>query len=441
MEISWELISFWVLPVIWLVHFSFSAAASSLLKVRFSHFSQETVEEQLGEKSFGRRLVTTGDDTHQLLRLGRVLSLVLFSWLAIPLVAGWLATLYSPESSSWGQFSALGLSLLTVSILYYVLAELVPYWIGLTAPVRVLRLGGGFVCLWTFLLRPLYAIAHGIARLGWKLFRHDAPPDLNSLELEEQIEQMRSEEPEMSFVAHLILKNALSMRDLVVADVLLPRNQVKYFDLNSSLEENLAMARETGHTRFPLCFGDLDRCLGLIHIKDLFRHPGPISSVELKKIKRNMIRIDSEEPLEAALTKLLSHKMHMALVIDEFRGTEGVLTLERILEQLVGDIRDEFDADEEALIQTEPNAREAIVSGLMPLHELEGEFGVELENDEVSTLSGLVTSTIGRIPEEGENLSVGPLLVEVLEVDDTRIIQARVQIAPNPSEESQETQE
>jgi len=224
------------------------------------------------------------------------------------------------------------------------------------------------------------------------------------------------------------------MRELVVADVLLPRNQVKYFDLNQPLQENLKMAKESGHTRFPLCFGDLDRCIGLIHIKDLFRFTGDLSRLDLRRLKRNMIRIDSEEPLETALTKLLSHRMHMALVIDEFRGTEGVLTLERILEQLVGEIRDEFDAEEEVLIKADLESDEAVVSGLTPLHEIEAAFEVELDTEEVSTIGGLVTSQLGRIPETGERIQLGSLDVEITGVDETRVVEVRIRPASSEAD-------
>jgi CBS domain containing-hemolysin-like protein len=233
----------------------------------------------------------------------------------------------------------------------------------------------------------------------------------------------------------LILKNAVMMRELVVSDVLLPRNQVKFFDLNIPLKDNLDMAKEMGHTRFPLCYGDLDRCIGLIHIKDIFRHKGGLDGLDLRHLKRNMIRIDSEEPLESALTKFLSHRMHMALVIDEFRGTEGVLTLERILEQLVGEIRDEFDADEEVLIRSDEKSDETVVSGLTPLHEIEANFGVEIETEEVSTIGGLVTSELGRIPESGEKLTLFGLQIEITQSDETRIIEVRVRPDASSSEE------
>ena len=103
-----------------------------------------------------------------------------------------------------------------------------------------------------------------------------------------------------------------------------------------------------------------------------------------------------------------------------------MLTLERILEQLVGEIRDEFDADEEVLIRPDVDTDEAVVSGLTLLHEIEASFGVDIESEEVSTIGGLVTSELGRIPEAGEKVILNGLQIEITEVDETRIIEVRI---------------
>lgn len=406
------------------------AAEMATLKVRFSHFD-ETLREWLESRKRLNELLAEGELGLQGLRLGQSLCTAGFVLIGFGLIWHGMAVLgWNPAGALWLHgLTAVGI-FWVLALLQYLLGEAVPRLLGLAAPGGTLRRAGWLLLLVDVLVQPVRWPVNAVVGPVWRWLRKEAPPEIAGLELETQIEELNRETPELSAVAHLIFKNALAMRELVVADVLLPRNQVKYFDLNLSLQENLQMAKETGHTRFPLCFGDLDHCLGLIHIKDIFRFSGDLSKTSLRKLKRDMIRIDSEEPLEQALTRLLSHKMHMALVIDEFRGTEGVLTLERILEQLVGDIRDEFDTDEQALIRPEGTGGELRVSGLMPLHELEQHFDIEIESEEVSTLSGLVTSEIGRIPEAGESLRVNGLQVEVLEVDETRIIEALVCLAP-----------
>jgi CBS domain containing-hemolysin-like protein len=401
------------------------ACEFSLIKIRFSHFNTELRERVESHKRLGP-LLESGDRTIRVIRLCLTGCLIIYALLIFPLLMA-LFELTGLMGELTRALSA-ALAFVIALSLHQLVGELFPRGLGLAYPFQSLRLGAPFIRVFGWLTRPIRLLVLSIVRLIWKIWRKEPVPDLDSLELETQIELLRKESPQMSMVAQLILKNTLLMRELVVSDVLLPRNQVKYFDLNLPLEENLQLARETGHTRFPLCYGDLDRCLGLIHIKDIFRQTGALDKLDLRRLKRNMIRIDSEEPLESALTKLLSHRMHMALVIDEFRGTEGVLTLERILEQLVGEIRDEFDADEEVLIKADLQNDEAVVSGLTPLHEIESIFGVDFETEEVSTIGGLVTSELGRIPETGESVVISNLNIEITGVDETRVVEVRIRV-------------
>jgi CBS domain containing-hemolysin-like protein len=399
------------------------ACEFSLIKIRFSHFNTD-LRDQVEAHRLLRPLLQYGDRSIRVIRLGLTACLILYALFSYPL----LMAIFGMTGLSDG-FATTGsatLSFLIAVIAHQLVGEVFPRAVGLAYPLQSLKIGAPLIIFLGWLTRPIRLLVLGAVRFIWRLWKGEPLPDLDSLDLETQIELLRKESPEMSMVAQLILKNTLMMRELVVSDVLLPRNQVKYFDLNLSLEDNLKIARESGHTRFPLCYGDLDRCLGLIHIKDIFRYPGDLTRMDLRRLKRNMIRIDSEEPLESALTKLLSHRMHMALVIDEFNGTEGVLTLERILEQLVGEIRDEFDVDEEVLIKSDLKNDEAIVSGLTPLHEVESLFGTHLDGEEVSTIGGLVTSELGRIPEAGECVQIENLAIEVTGVDETRIIEVRI---------------
>lgn len=408
------------------------ASEFSLIKIRFSHFNPELRKQVEGDKWIGS-LIASGDRTIRSIRYSLTGCLFLYALLSFPVLHSILSGLEMAAYRVTTPVAAVLAFLVAVS-LHYLVAELTPRAMGLTYPAQSLRLAMPFIVVFRWISRPIRKLMFGILSSIWRILRNEAVPDLDSLELETQIEFLDRDSPGITQVAQLILKNTMMMRDLVVEDVLLPRNQVKYFDLNAPLDENLAMAKETGHTRFPLCYGDLDTCLGLIHIKDIFRYKGDLSRLDLRRIKRNMIRINTEEPLESALTKLLSHRMHMALVIDEFRGAEGVLTLERILEQLVGDIRDEFDADEEVLIQPEMDTGETVVSGLTPLHEIESKFNVELETEEVSTIGGLVTSELGRIPEANTTVLLAGLQIEITEVDETRVVEVIIRRADQLSD-------
>lgn len=217
-----------------------------------------------------------------------------------------------------------------------------------------------------------------------------------------------------------IIRNAIRLPALDVSDILLPRSQIQFLELNDSIQENLEKARKTGHTRFPLCRGGIDHCLGIIHIKDIFQYQGDMDSIDFTKFQRQLIRFEEATPAEVALKKLQKFKIHMALVVDEFGGTIGMLTLEDILEELVGNIQDEFDHEDAMIIPITKNTYK--VSGLTTVHDLESYFNVKINNDNVSTFGGLITATLGRIPEKNERINLLCWSIRITEVSKQRII-------------------
>lgn len=405
----------------------FVACELALIKVRFSHFNPDLVE-RLEKRPGMARFFGDADKLVQVIRLGTTFCVLAYGMVLFPPLQQLLADF---ELQIWGLVTPLSLAVtfgLAVSI-HYVVAEFVPRALGLYYPLQTLVITSIPMRITVVVARPFLRPLRWLATHLLRLFGVASQRQLETLDLEAQLELLGEDSTHLPAAVQKILRNALNLRDLVVSDVLLPRNQVQIFDLKLSNDENLKLARVTGHTRFPLCEGDLDHCIGLVHIKDLFRSRGDVRKLNLRRFKREMIRVGPEEPLETALTKLLYHNMHMALVIDEFRGVEGVLTLERVLEQLVGDIRDEFDSDEEVRIQASSDLTdEILVAGLTPLHEVEDRLGVEIDNEEVSTVSGLITSELGRIPEMGERVTFGPISIEVTEVDETRVLQARLKL-------------
>lgn len=394
----------------------FVATEQAYLKLRFSHFNQDLVE-QLKSKVLLRRILENPVMTIGVLRMAITGCIVAYVWLVSPI----LLFIFDGLNLYLANIIAFFIALMIQAFL----GEFVPRGLGLQYPLQTLRVGAIPTTLASFFLlpvmRPLNFFTGGLLRA----FGADEHATVDSLDVEEQIDIMESEGGEelgAHSVAQKILKNALTLRELDVSDVLLPRNQVQYFDLFDSVSENLKMARMTGHTRFPLCEGDLDNCIGLIHIKDIFRSGLNSKGLDLRKFNREILRFKEDMPVEDALEQLMQQKKHMGLVVDEFGGTQGVLTLERILEVIVGEIQDEFDV-EEANIKKIGNGDYAIM-GLTPLHEVEECFDIEFETDEVSTFGGLITSELGEIPQKGQQLIVDDLNIRVTEVDETRVIKA-----------------
>jgi CBS domain containing-hemolysin-like protein len=397
----------------WLV-----ACETLLIKLRYAQLSSDDDEDSvvLG------RLFRASHELAPTLRFGRVATTLGAGALLFPLLWG----AWGGHIHGWGLRLFLGL--LTFALIfccYWFVAVAVPRRLAVDASSRLL-----VYSVWPLLI--LCALVRPVLRGGvWLGFKVLGPKSGGGHEGYDQIDvdiQMAALTPELQRVspwARSVFQNALCMNELDVSDVLLPRSQVEYLDINEPIEENIRVAMETGHTRFPLCDGDLDNTLGIIHIKDLFRTAKKLSTLDLRHFRRKTLRIPSTESLESALQKLLSNRVHMAIVIDEFGGTVGVLTFEAILEELVGDIHDEFDTEEAWIERLKDGSYK--VSGLLPLHDLEETLGIEIDNDEVSTIGGLITQELGRIPVRGEVLELFGFLVRVDEVDPKRIISATLE--------------
>src|SRR5438094_1029268 len=214
--------------------------------------------------------------------------------------------------------------------------------------------------------------------------------------------------------------NVLDLRDRVVRDIMTPRGEIVYLDLEDDFDTNVKKAIESRHTRFPLCRENLDNTVGLIHIKELLpmmRDPHP----DLLKIKRDLIPLPEMMPLEKLLKLFLGKHANLEMVVDEFGGTVGMVTQENVLEELVGDIQDEFDFEKEEFRKI--SANEFSVDGALGLYELNELAKLELESADVSTIGGYVTHLLGHLPKQGEQVKIGNYLVTVSQTDGRRVNQ------------------
>ena len=232
-----------------------------------------------------------------------------------------------------------------------------------------------------------------------------------------------------------IALNALDLRQRVVRDAMRPRHEIVVLDTAASLAECLDLAEKTRYSRFPLCQGgDVDKSLGVVHIKDLYAlRIRAHSGADLVPVARKLIYVPEMGRLEKLLQMFLEQKLHLAIVVDEYGGTLGLVTLENILEELVGQIQDEFDQETPLLSRTGHNTWDA--SGTLPLHELEEIAGEPLQEEGITTVSGWVTQRLGGFPKAGDVLTVGACKLRVEEMEGMRV--ARLSIIRGADAESQ----
>src|SRR5437868_7039015 len=330
---------------------------------------------------------------------------------------------------------SIALAFVGITFLHIVFGELAPKYVAIGNPLPVALALARPLGAFYFLFRPAIWLLHKSANL--LLVRLLRIKRVAATELAHSEEELRlildqsEESEEVSPLGRDLLVNALDLRRRVVRDIMTPRGQVVFLNLEDSFEDNVKKALTSRHTRFPLCRGHLDNTIGLIHIKELvplMRDPNS----DLLRIKRELIPVPEMMSLEKLLSLFLGKHAHLAIVVDEFGGTVGMVTLEDVLEELVGDIQDEFDTEKEEF--REINENEFTADGALALYELRDLAGLELQSPDVSTIGGYVTHLLGHLPKQGEQVQIENYLVTITQTDGRRVVQLHFKkIAPAPT--------
>jgi len=218
-----------------------------------------------------------------------------------------------------------------------------------------------------------------------------------------------------------IIEGALQVHDMQVREIMIPRSQVATIDITDSPEEIIPKVIEAGHSRFPVIGENADDVIGILMAKDLL----PLitnteSRFNLKDVLRQAIFVPESKRLNVLLKEFRENKNHMAIVIDEYGGLGGVITIEDVLEQIVGEIEDEYDVDEEDYIKAY-NKESYTVKALTPIEDFNKFFHSNLPNDEFDTIGGLVIDQFRHIPSRNETVGIGPYVFKVLNADSRQI--------------------
>ncbi len=348
--------------------------------------------------------------------------------------AFYLVGITNPSVISWTTGA---LVFCTITYLHIVLGELAPKSLAIRRPVETTLWVARPLDIFRRLLTWAIAFLNGTA--NWLLKKIFGLDPVTGIELAHSEEELRlivtesNQSDEVSSLGKEILINALDMRRRVVRDIMTPRGKVVHLDIGNTFEENVRIAQESSHTRFPLCQDHLDNVIGLIHIKDLFSTITK-NEPDLLAIKRELHPVPEMMPLEKLLNVFLTHHAHLAVVVDEYGGTVGIVTLDNVLAELVGDIQDEFDFEQPEFVRL--NENEFAVAGGLALYELQDLADLHIESPEVSTVGGYITHLIGHLPQEGETIETHHYLVTVTKTDGRSIAQLHFKkLAPETAED------
>ncbi len=321
--------------------------------------------------------------------------------------------------AGWLLGSVAGFLLITV--MQVVLAELVPRGIAIRqATTWALRTAAPLL-LWSKVVKPftwvLQKLSHGVVWLLGMSFT-DEHDDTN-LPSEEELRRMleRSQESGQLGLSKVeLIDNLFGFSKRTIKEIAIPRTQVICFDSNDTLEENLILARNSPHTRIPLVDGDLDRVIGIVHLKELLwalhEHGG---DVDIRDFARPAFLVPEMKLIQDLLLEFQQQKQHLALMVNEHGGVDGLVTLEDVLEELVGEIQDEFDRETIQLRKTRSGAW--LAQGSVTLEQLVDHLGLDLVVEEGSvSLGGYFQEQLGRILRVGDELKIQGWRIRVLDM-------------------------
>jgi CBS domain containing-hemolysin-like protein len=254
--------------------------------------------------------------------------------------------------------------------------------------------------------------------------------------LEEVIEESDRETQELSSQERLMLANLLRFGEISIADVMVPRADIVAVEEKTSLAELVALFREAQHSRLPIYRETLDDPLGMVHVKDVLGviETGPDGqmrwpNVNISKLKREVLFVPASMPALDLLMRMQSTRIHLALVVDEYGGTDGLVSIEDLVEEIVGDIEDEYDVEEAPQIVRQSDGS-FIADARTTLDDFKERTGIDLAfediGDDVDTLGGVVVAARGRVPGRGEVISYGSFEFEILEADARRVKRLRI---------------
>lgn len=408
----------------------FVAAEFALVKVRPTQLASLASKGDLRARMV-QHVLARMDSYLSAAQLGITLASLGLGWIGEPAFAWMLKpVIYRIPGASETLLHSVSLTtaFLLITSLHIVLGEQAPKWLGIRSPESV--------SLWVAV--PMYVFHKLTFPLTWalnkstnavlKLVNIDVAGGEDAFHSEEELRLLLGSRHagRLSAQKRKLLDNVFELSHRSARQVMVPRADVTYLSTTRSLADNLAIARQTEFTRFPLCTEDLDKVIGMVHIKDLFRSEAAPTSLE--DVRREIHFVPETLTLDRLLRRMRREREHMVAVVDEYGGVSGIVTLEDVIEEIVGQIQDEFDQETPDLVREGVHVYR--VSGSMLVVDLENALNVEFSERDEDTVGGVVLSELGRQPKVGDVVQVGEVEFEVAEASRRRIHSVRVRVQP-----------
>jgi len=375
-------------------------------------------------------------------QLGITLASLGLGWIGEPAVAGSLEPLFSavglPASPAALHTSAVAIAFLVITYLHIVLGELAPKTVALLRPEAVSRYVAGPLLAFNRIMRPAIWVLNGSARFFLRLVRlpmgehgleHAHSPDEIEMLVRQSLREGVVEEDEQAMI-----EGVFELTHTAAREVMTPRPDIVAVEADTTVADILAVVTKSGFSRLPVIAGSLDEIVGVVVVKDLISEilRDEPSRLTARDVMREAVFVPDTKPIDDLLAQLQARATHMAVVVDEFGGTDGIVTLEDLLEEIVGEIYDEHDVTEAAGVTVQPDGSMA-VDGAFSFSDLLSDLEIEGVEDaeEYDTVAGYVIGVLGRIPEHGDRVQLGEAELEVTELSDRRITRLALRGLPS----------
>ncbi|HUG07865.1 MAG TPA: hemolysin family protein [Acidimicrobiia bacterium] len=358
-------------------------------------------------------------------QLGITVTSLVLGAIAEPTIAAVLTPLIGDfgtltEGTSLALSVAIAFVLATMAQMIF--GELVPKNLAISRPYRSAVLFGNSMQMVNRTLRPLILFLNNSADWAVRKLGIEPRAELAGVRSMEELELMirsSGEEGRLDDDEMELLTRAITFTEKVAAEAMVPRVNVMAINRHQPISELRQMAQTTGHSRFPVYGLDLDEIVGIAHVKDTIGiSPSQRALTPVEEIAQPGLRVPEASRLEYLLTRLQTEGRGMAMVIDEYGGTAGIITIEDVLEEIFGEIEDEYDEDASSPATTD---QLDVLSGLLNRHDVEERIGFEWPEGHYETLGGFLVAILGRFPEVGEIVPAGAFAFEVLEMDGHRV--------------------
>jgi len=331
------------------------------------------------------------------------------------------AHLFDPVMAA---FLAVVFALLIITYLHVVIGELVPKGIALGYSERTALAVAPFVRAFFFALGPLIWLLRRSTALVLRALGLDEPGAEGAVHSEAELRMLLSESTEHGEIEEgeqEMLYKVFDFADKEVSDVMVPRPEVVALSIELPPEEALQAVLVSPYTRYPVYSGSLDEIVGVLHVRDLISamHENGIAAVDLESLLRQPYMVPETKDLAALLTEFRRTNQHMAIVVDEYGGMDGIATLEDLLEEIVGEIEDEFDLPDESVERIDE--RTIRIDGTFPIDDFNEQFGCDLPEEDYHTVAGFVFGQLGRAAEPGDEVDHNGIAFHVHEVEGSRI--------------------